>query len=287
VRAPLLDHLGPIAVVALLILHGLAPPSPFGSWDARGRVDPGSGWRLPPTVYATTWFLMVLGVVHAGLAAVVPPSSVVASLLTAAAIIATLLLWPRMRRLLWVALLGVQLAALAFIDARGLNAGLFLLQPFTFDPSWIAARISNRGSERDHTVIYYDGSCGLCHRTVRFLLAEDAAESRFRYAPLDSEAFQSALLEATSGFHSGDAVPDSVVVHRPGMPMLTRAAGALEIGEQLGGLWRLIAVVVGWLPMRVSNGGYDFIARVRHRIFKRPADACPLLPAELRARFLP
>jgi hypothetical protein len=31
--------------------------------------------------------------------------------------------------------------------------------------------------------------------------------------------------------------------------------------------------------------GYDGIARIRHRIFAKPPDACPILPAPLRDRF--
>ena len=31
--------------------------------------------------------------------------------------------------------------------------------------------------------------------------------------------------------------------------------------------------------------GYDFIARMRSRMFEKPEEACPLLPPDLRARF--
>jgi hypothetical protein len=30
---------------------------------------------------------------------------------------------------------------------------------------------------------------------------------------------------------------------------------------------------------------YDGIARVRHSLFRAPVEACPLVPADLRARF--
>jgi predicted DCC family thiol-disulfide oxidoreductase YuxK len=32
---------------------------------------------------------------------------------------------------------------------------------------------------------------------------------------------------------------------------------------------------------------YDCVARVRYRVFGRPEDLCPLVPAELRARLDP
>jgi predicted DCC family thiol-disulfide oxidoreductase YuxK len=38
------------ADAALLALHLVTPPRPYGSWDARGRVDPAGGWILPQPV---------------------------------------------------------------------------------------------------------------------------------------------------------------------------------------------------------------------------------------------
>jgi hypothetical protein len=35
----------------------------------------------------------------------------------------------------------------------------------------------------------------------------------------------------------------------------------------------------------VRDAGYDGVARVRHLLFPRPGDACPVTPPELRARF--
>jgi predicted DCC family thiol-disulfide oxidoreductase YuxK len=134
-------------------------------------------------------------------------------------------------------------------------------------------------------VVFYDGTCGLCHRTIRFLLAEDAAGLRFRFAPLDSDPFRAASAQSESSIEQGGSIPDSVVVQPPGKAMLTRAEGALEIGQQLGGLWRLLAIMGGRIPLSILNAGYDFIARIRHRLFARPDDVCPILSAHLRDRF--
>jgi predicted DCC family thiol-disulfide oxidoreductase YuxK len=30
---------------------------------------------------------------------------------------------------------------------------------------------------------------------------------------------------------------------------------------------------------------YDWVARIRYRLFARPADVCPVMPPELRRRF--
>jgi hypothetical protein len=44
---------------------------------------------------------------------------------------------------------------------------MVMLHFFTFDPAWVKPF----GAETE--MIFYDGHCGLCHRAVRFVLAED------------------------------------------------------------------------------------------------------------------
>jgi len=40
------------------------------------------------------------------------------------------------------------------------------------------------------------------------------------------------------------------------------------------------------VPRFLRDGVYDGIARVRHKLFAKPSEACPLMPEELRRRFL-
>ena len=57
-RALTADFIDPgfeLAVGLPLLLLVLAPPAPFGSFEARGRVDPDGGWRLPPWSVALAW----------------------------------------------------------------------------------------------------------------------------------------------------------------------------------------------------------------------------------------
>ena len=65
--------------------------------------------------------------------------------------------------------------------------------------------------------VFYDGSCGLCHRAVQFLLARDNRGARFRYA---------ALQGATAARLIGDvdAHPDSMVVQCADGPSSPKAA---------------------------------------------------------------
>jgi predicted DCC family thiol-disulfide oxidoreductase YuxK len=129
-------------------------------------------------------------------------------------------------------------------------------------------------------MVFYDGACGLCHRTVRFAIARDRDGSRFRFAALGSEAFRRLVPEALRA-----GLPDSIVVLTADGTLLARSAAVIHILERIGGPWRLTGRVLALMPQGVRNLGYEGVARVRYKLFGRPTDACPVTPPELRARF--
>mgnify|MGYP001287819895 CR=1 FL=1 len=131
-------------------------------------------------------------------------------------------------------------------------------------------------------LLYYDGACGLCHWWVRFILARDRAGTLFRYAPLGGPTFTAQYPEAERA-----QLPDSVVLRTADGRTLVRSAAAIHIGERLGGPWRILARIASFLPGCLLDAGYNGIARIRYRLFSKPTDACPLVPPELRTRFLP
>jgi predicted DCC family thiol-disulfide oxidoreductase YuxK len=55
----------------------------------------------------------------------------------------------------------------------------------------------------------------------------------------------------------------------------------------LGGGWRALAAVLAVVPRPVADAAYDFVARIRHAVFGRKSQACPLLPPRLVRRFDP
>ena len=143
-----------------------------------------------------------------------------------------------------------------------LSVMMLLLHFFTFDPAWVKQFAPAR---RD--LLRYDGTCGLCHRAVRFVIAEDTIGA-FRFAPLPSDVPQ-----------------DSMIVETESGEQLRQSDAALYLGKRLGGLWRVIATIVGVIPKRIRDIAYDFIASIRYRLFARPKEACPMLPPDLRSRF--
>jgi predicted DCC family thiol-disulfide oxidoreductase YuxK len=129
-------------------------------------------------------------------------------------------------------------------------------------------------------LLFYDGTCGLCHRWVRFVVRHDADSRRFRFAPIGGRTWR-----ATFTDRAGQDLPDSLVLRTADGRTLVRGEAVRHIGERLGGGCATLARLAGVLPRWLLDGGYDLVARSRRHLFARPASACPTLPAELRARF--
>ncbi len=240
----------------LTLVHWLVPGAPYGSWAARGRADPGNGWALHDVVArAVLVVVLVTDLAHAWV----------------------LLAWPGSSALIdFGGHVGLQLGS-----ARGLGA-LVLLHVLAFDPRWIP-----RCTDAGPSVLFYDGTCGLCHRSCRFLLSEEREGRAFRMAPLQSGLLEG-VLEA-GVLHEGDqqaTLPDSMVLRTPDGQIAVRSDAVIAVGLRLGGLWALAARVAGWVPRPLRDAGYDLVARARYAIFGRTEQACPLVPEHLSRRFL-
>ena len=132
----------------------------------------------------------------------------------------------------------------------------------------------------DPEIVFYDGTCGLCHGFVRRVLAADP-EGRFRFAPLDSDAFREAVPE-----RERRALPDSVVVRTTDGRLLVRSDAALHVLERLDGGRRALARALRIVPRPVRDLVYRGVARLRRRLVRAPQGACPVVPPALRERFL-
>jgi predicted DCC family thiol-disulfide oxidoreductase YuxK len=154
-----------------------------------------------------------------------------------------------------------------------------ILAALAFDPGWIPGRRPVRPAPE---TLFYDGTCGLCHAAVRFFIAEDSKGSHLRFGTLQGRSFQRVV-----GPKKRLALPDSLVLWTEDREVLTRSRGVRHALASIGGYWRALAAIAGLVPARAADALYDAVARVRHRLFRRPAEACPLLPPDLRGRFLP
>lgn len=130
----------------------------------------------------------------------------------------------------------------------------------------------------EQPVILYDGACGLCDRTVRFVLKHERSPW-CRFAALQSPA-GSALVRAAGR----DPERLDTVYLWTGRALLERSAAALEIARHLRAPWRWL-YVFRVLPRAWRDALYDVVARSRYRWFGR-RDLC-LIPRDLdRDRFI-
>ena len=133
-------------------------------------------------------------------------------------------------------------------------------------------------------IVLYDGLCGLCNRSVQFLLRHDKA-GRFRFASLQSD-----FAEKVLGRHGLDP-KDLDTVHvvenydQPGERVLQRSDAVLRAGRELGGLWGACASIARVVPRGLRDLFYRFVATNRYRVFGK-YDACMLPDPNQRSRFL-
>jgi predicted DCC family thiol-disulfide oxidoreductase YuxK len=131
-------------------------------------------------------------------------------------------------------------------------------------------------------MLFYDGHCALCHGAVKFVLKHDRSGRAFRFAPLQGETFQARVPE-----RARRDLPDSIVVHTSEGELLVRSDAFLHILRRLGGGWRLLAGIAGVIPRSLRDLVYNFIARVRYRVFGTRVNLCPIVPPAMRSRFDP
>jgi predicted DCC family thiol-disulfide oxidoreductase YuxK len=133
-------------------------------------------------------------------------------------------------------------------------------------------------------VLLYDGECGLCGRTVRWLLRHDT-HGRLLFAPLqqtlDGEVFAGNALPS-------QPISSAVLVMNfgePGERVVVRSDAILGCLSVLGGGWALLAAVARLVPRLLRDIAYNWLARNRHWLFA-DGECCALPTAAERARFL-
>jgi predicted DCC family thiol-disulfide oxidoreductase YuxK len=133
-------------------------------------------------------------------------------------------------------------------------------------------------------LLFYDDSCGLCARSVQWVLTHEGANRSLRFAPLQGRLAQDAL-----GPEARRALPDSVVWCEPGSDgplsrLKVKSDAVLQVWRYVGGRWRLLAGIGRLVPRPLRDKVYDLVARHRHRLASGPA--CLVPTPEQRARFL-
>lgn len=127
-------------------------------------------------------------------------------------------------------------------------------------------------------ILFYDGSCALCHGFVRWVLRRDR-QAVFQFAPLQGATFKR-LIPASERA----TLPDSVVIRDENGHLHVRSDAVVFMLGRTGRTKTATALAI--LPRPLRDLAYAVIAKVRYAIFGREKEMCPLVPAELRSRFL-
>lgn len=297
-RNPLIANPSLPFVGWLLLAHLFLPQSPYGSLSARNRIDPRGNWEMPRSIFLASWCVMAIAYTYSGFLKLSSPSwidgtafihllqnplarcnglpeilsdlpLVLLKSLTWGALALEIgfvffALFNPVRLWIWSAMLLMHVGLLCLIDFADLSLGMIFFHFFTFNPGWVKAREGT-------LVVYYDGSCGFCHSFIRFILSENVQRKGFRFAPLQ-EHFAPSL------------IPNSIVVKEKDQ-LYHKSTAIFRVLTSLGGIWRVLAWVLSLLPRRLCDAIYDLIARMRHKIFSKPKDLCPLIPEDLRKYF--
>jgi len=131
---------------------------------------------------------------------------------------------------------------------------------------------------RGRPIVFYDGACGLCHRFVRRVAAADA-EGTLRFAPVGGATWNATF--------PGRPPPERLVFLGADGTSAEGAEGVLAAMTAAGGATARRARRLRLIPRPLRTAGYAVIAAVRRRIFAAPSGPCPVVPDDLRARFLP
>jgi predicted DCC family thiol-disulfide oxidoreductase YuxK len=133
-------------------------------------------------------------------------------------------------------------------------------------------------NEPDGAIVLFDGTCGFCEGSVRFIARRDPA-GYFRFAPSQWPQAQAAL--QAHGL-TREAARSLVLIE--GGQVYLRSAASLRIAARLTAPWRYARVLL-WVPRPLRDGVYRVIAAIRHRLAGQ-SNACDLPPPELRGRLL-
>jgi predicted DCC family thiol-disulfide oxidoreductase YuxK len=131
-------------------------------------------------------------------------------------------------------------------------------------------------------IVFFDGDCGLCSVSVRFLIKCDSHQHLY-FAPLQGVTAQ-AILPQQYCESLRTMVYQRVSVD--GQPtLLIRSEAVLQALIDTGSAWRHLAQIARLLPLSLRDWVYDRIADNRKIFFK--AAACKLPSRAEHARILP
>jgi len=131
---------------------------------------------------------------------------------------------------------------------------------------------------REATIVYFDGTCGLCSHTVDFLLRHDRRRA-LRFAPLQGATALQHLPQ-----EDRESLKSLVVTYQ--RQILRRSTAVVRVLSELAGWWRALAWILWLVPLPLRDIGYRVVARYRYSFFGRK-EVCRIPTGEEAAQILP
>lgn len=144
---------------------------------------------------------------------------------------------------------------------------MFRLQPYPLTGSNNTILILSVNKER-RAILFYDGDCGLCSRSVRFLMNRDQHAFLF-YAPIQGE-LAAELLDP----ELCKTLSTAIYRNPEGLIRLCSDAvlhALIDIRSGWGYLARLALIV----PRAWRDGVYNWVANHRHKFFSKESCSLP------------
>jgi predicted DCC family thiol-disulfide oxidoreductase YuxK len=127
-------------------------------------------------------------------------------------------------------------------------------------------------------IIFFDGVCNLCQRSVQFILTHDK-KACFAFSSLQSPIATELLLP-----HGISTSEINTFILLENNKVYTRSTAALRVAKELGGFWVLLYGFI-IVPPFIRDAVYDWIARNRYSWFGKQ-ETCWLPRPEWKERFL-
>ncbi len=129
-------------------------------------------------------------------------------------------------------------------------------------------------------IVFFDGECALCQKTVQFILAEDRSQS-IKFAPLEGEFAVKNKIESQMSI----AAREQTFVVFKNDKVFVRGEAVSLLLKQLGGVWIFARLFLLVLPNSLIDNVYRAVAQ-RRKIWFPKTESCALISAEQKIRVL-
>lgn len=122
--------------------------------------------------------------------------------------------------------------------------------------------------EENNHIVVYDGECGLCALSVKFIRRHDKHNSISYISQQSVEAGRLTEIQDSPVSQHGS------VIYIDRGRYYYRSDAAIRILMKLGGFYKLSAIFLA-VPKKIRDYVYDWVARNRHRWF-RTGESCSI-----------